>query len=428
MRKAWIIGLVVLVAVVVGAPITASAAPEAVTPTRETPRTPQVVQGALGRAGGRVRFSLEGGQLHFGHYDTSGQLGRGTYTMTFASNDSTCAKDGEATIAHGAARFVRSDGAVLSGTAQLVQICRTVAAPEALGVKLTHGTRELASASLTLVGSLAGTYATPSDSIGVESFDLSGESSVYHRVGYWTLSTSGVVHGFGGAPAIGNAPATATSAFTHIEPTNSGNGYWLVDTDGEVFAFGDAHWYGNAPPNVLFGSVVSSLSSTPTGHGYWLFTSRGRALPFGDAKFYGDMRNVALNGPVIGSVATPTGHGYYMVALDGGVFAFGDAKFRGSMGGQHLNQPVVGLVPTGDNSGYWLVAADGGVFAFHAPFLGSMGRVPLARPVIGLARYGAGYMMVAQDGGIFDFSEEPFFGSLGGSPFTEFTIGAAAIS
>ena len=98
------------------------------------------------------------------------------------------------------------------------------------------------------------------------------------------------------------------------------------------------------------------------------------------------------------------------------------------MGGQHLNQPVVGLVPTGDNSGYWLVAADGGVFAFHAPFLGSMGRVPLARPVIGLARYGAGYMMVAQDGGIFDFSEEPFFGSLGGSPFTEFTIGAAAIS
>jgi hypothetical protein len=158
-----------------------------------------------------------------------------------------------------------------------------------------------------------------------------------------------------------------------------------------------------------------------------LFTSRGRALPFGDAKFYGDLRDVSLNGPVIGSVATPTGGGYYMVAADGGVFTFGDATFRGSTGGRHINQPVIGLVPTANRTGYWLVAADGGVFAFDAPFLGSMGRVPLARPIIGMVGYGSGYMMVAQDGGIFDFSDQPFFGSLGGSPFTDVTSGAAAI-
>lgn len=116
-----------------------------------------------------------------------------------------------------------------------------------------------------------------------------------------------------------------------------------------------------------------------------------------------------------------------MVALDGGVFTFGDAKFRGSMGSTPLNQPVVGLVPTESNTGYWLVAADGGVFAFNAPFLGSMGHTRLARPVIGMVRYGNGYMMVGQDGGIFDFSKEPFFGSLGGSRSTDFTISAALI-
>ena len=97
------------------------------------------------------------------------------------------------------------------------------------------------------------------------------------------------------------------------------------------------------------------------------------------------------------------------------------------MGGVHLNQPVVGLVPTADNAGYWLVAADGGVFAFRAPFLGSMGGVRLARPIIGMVRYGEGYMMVAQDGGIFNFSSRPFFGSLGGSSLGGSIVAAAAV-
>src|SRR5439155_23025009 len=101
---------------------------------------------------------------------------------------------------------------------------------------------------------------------------------------------------------------------------------------------------------------------------------------FGHARFLGDVSALTLNGPVLDSVVTPSGQGYYMVASDGGIFAFGDAHFAGSMGGQHLNAPVQSLVPDGDGSGYWLVASDGGIFAFDAPFKGSMGGKPLAKP------------------------------------------------
>ena len=421
MHRAWIAGLIaVTVSAIVGAPMEASALP-----AHPTPLAPAIEQLQSGTAGGTASFNLEGGESHSGHYQANGQLGHGTYSLRFGRDPKTlCPKS-----AHGTARFVRSDGAVLSGTAILSVSadCSHGPVPEAFVVNLTHGSRDLQSASLSLAGTMAGEYISLGIAIGVESFVLSGASYAHQRVGYWMLSTSGAVRAFGGAGSLGDAPTGRSLSFTHVEPTPYGRGYWLVDTDGQVLAFGDARWYGNAQPLALFGAVVTSLSATPSGHGYWLFTSRGRALPFGDAKFYGDLRNVALNGPVIGSVATPTGHGYYMVANDGGVFTFGDAKFRGSMGGQPLSQPVVGLVPTSDNAGYWLVAADGGIFAFRAPFLGSMGNVPLARPVIGMVRYGAGYMMVAQDGGIFDFSQQPFFGSLGGTPFTELTTGAAAI-
>ena len=124
----------------------------------------------------------------------------------------------------------------------------------------------------------------------------------------------------------------------------------------------------------------------------------------------------ALNGPVVGSIATATGRGYYMVATDGGIFSFGDARFHGSMGNRRLNKPVNGLVPTSDGKGYWLVASDGGIFAFNAPFRGSMGGRQLNKPVIGMVRYGKGYLMVASDGGIFSFSNLAFVGSLGNAP------------
>jgi hypothetical protein len=234
--------------------------------------------------------------------------------------------------------------------------------------------------------------------------------------GYWMLSRTGTVYGFGSALGLGNLPAGAGPA-ADLEPTPSGDGYWIATEHGSVVGFGDAVAAGSVPATTLrAGERVTAISATASGHGYWLFTSLGRVFAFGDAVHYGDMASVTLNGPIVGSTVTPSGHGYWMVGADGGIFTFGDAAFSGSTGNLSLNQPIVGLASDDDGNGYRLVGADGGIFAFDASFRGSMGGTSLNRPVIGAVAFGDGYLMVGADGGIFAFADEEFFGSLGSNP------------
>jgi type VII secretion-associated serine protease mycosin len=230
--------------------------------------------------------------------------------------------------------------------------------------------------------------------------------------GYWMLGRTGHVYNFGSVLGYGG-PSTASA--TDIEPTPSGFGYWTVDANGHVGAYGDAGFHGDASGK-LVGEFVTGISRTATGRGYWLFTTRGRVFPFGDAHFYGDLRAKHLNGPILDSVATPTGHGYYMVGSDGGVFTFGDAVYKGSTGGLHIPEPIRTLVPDPGHVGYWLVGVDGSVYPFAAPFRGSMRGRQLNKPIVGMVSFGDGYLMVAADGGIFNFSNKPYFGSLGGDP------------
>ena len=120
--------------------------------------------------------------------------------------------------------------------------------------------------------------------------------------------------------------------------------------------------------------------------------------------------------------------GYWTAAADGGVFSFGLAKFLGSMGGLPLDRPIVGLAATPSGNGYWLVASDGGIFSFgDARFFGSTGGTPLDKPVVGMAPTpsGNGYWLVASDGGIFSYGDARFFGSTGGTPLDKPVVGMA---
>jgi plastocyanin len=120
--------------------------------------------------------------------------------------------------------------------------------------------------------------------------------------------------------------------------------------------------------------------------------------------------------------------GYHNLASDGGIFTHGHTDFLGSMGAIPLNKPVVGGQGTPDQQGYYEVASDGGIFTFgDAKFRGSMGDKPLNKPVVGMGVTpdGGGYYEVASDGGIFTFGDAQFMGSMGDKALNKPVVGMA---
>ncbi|MEO1060795.1 MAG: esterase-like activity of phytase family protein [Actinomycetota bacterium] len=248
--------------------------------------------------------------------------------------------------------------------------------------------------------------------------------------GYWIITETGAVTGFGDAPALGDQITLPEGAVVvDIEANASGTGAWILDSLGNVYNLGDAAEVG--PVSLLglsAGESLAAIAPRPQGDGAWVATDRGRLIALGNAPVLGGVETVALNAPIVDAVSTASGDGVYLAAPDGGIFAIGDAVFRGSMGGTPLNQPVVSMAVDPDGEGYWLFASDGGVFAFEAPFLGSMGGTPLNGPIFEGVSYGDGYVLVGTDGGVFNFSGEPFEGSLGADPPGDSVVGIAAFA
>ena len=118
-----------------------------------------------------------------------------------------------------------------------------------------------------------------------------------------------------------------------------------------------------------------------------------------------------------------------MVASDGGIFTFGDARFLGSLGSLKLAKPIVAMASTASGHGYWLAASDGGIFTFgDAPFLGSLGALELTQPIVSMSVTPdrRGYWLGASDGGVFTFGDAPFMGSLGYLKLVRPVVGMAA--
>ncbi len=248
---------------------------------------------------------------------------------------------------------------------------------------------------------------------GPVSVGLSGTGSI----GYYQVSSNGVVANFGDAAYWGDASDLPLNhPIVGIAQTGDDGGYWLVASDGGIFNYGDAGFFGSAGSLPLNKPIVG-MASTHDGGGYWLVASDGGIFDYGNAPFYGSTGSMHLNQPIVGMAATPDGGGYWLVASDGGIFAYGDANFYGSRGGQPLNKPIVGMAATPDGGGYWLVASDGGIFSYgDARFYGSTGALHLNAPINGMAVMpdGGGYWFTASDGGLFDYGDAPFAGSSGG--------------
>jgi len=209
----------------------------------------------------------------------------------------------------------------------------------------------------------------------VSGADIVGIARQTTGSGYWTVSSSGIVRGFNGAPFLGDLNGLALDKpIVGIAADQDGYGYYLVGADGGIFSF--------------------------------------------QATFYGSTGGITLSKPVVGIAADQDGAGYYLVASDGGIFAF-QATFYGSTGGIPLNKPVVSMAADPDGIGYWLVASDGGIFAYQAQFQGSLGGVLLDAPIIGMAAPSTnGYWLLGEDGGVFSINV-PFYGSgVGYRPMT----------
>ncbi len=247
--------------------------------------------------------------------------------------------------------------------------------------------------------------------------------------GYWLTGSDGGVFAFGGAQFYGSTGAIPLAQpIVGMTTTPDSQGYWFVARDGGIFAYGDATFAG-AVPSVASVDDVVGMAACPTG-GYWVAAADGRVWAFGGAPAFPSLGTYGVHvDDVVGIAASAGGGGFYLVAADGGIYAYGDAGFHGSMGGVPLNRPVVGLAVDPATGGYWEVAADGGIFAFDAPYLGSTGDIDLARPIVGITPdpSGKGYWFVASDGGVFGEGKSSYQGSLPGIGVTP-TAGMVAMA
>lgn len=285
-----------------------------------------------------------------------------------------------------------------------------------------------------LSAGLATLLVTPVDAVGTPQ----GGSS------YWMVGKGGSVYAFGSMKSCGHPRVVPQygSSVVDIVATPDGQGYWTLNSQGVVEFFACAsmpradrvrymHETIQLTEIGADGGSPVSISPSPDGSGMFVFTDIGHVFAYGNARWHwsGDLSHTAIDAYIVGGAVTPSGRGYYIVEADGDVFTFGDARFHGSLGGVPLNKPVVGMILTPDGRGYWLTAADGGVFAFgDATFYGSLAGKQLNRPIVGIAASpsGRGYVLVASDGGVFTFGDATFHGSLGANrpaqPITSISV------
>jgi len=206
-------------------------------------------QGAGGPMAGVYRADIDGVISDTGKYAGIGQLGFGTYVMG--------GQDGDPVT------FTRADHMMMTGTMHVEPCLPTYSCWD---VELT-GTQDITHASIMLTGRYSAPV--PNDdcaqlhlSCGFTHWQAVSTLTVVQRTGYVVVSSSGVVHAFGG---IDGYHSTLSRSVTDLAIKPTRHGYWVVNAAGDVFAFGGAHRYGNANPSTFSAfEVVTSIASTPS--------------------------------------------------------------------------------------------------------------------------------------------------------------------
>jgi hypothetical protein len=82
---------------------------------------------------------------------------------------------------------------------------------------------------------------------------------------------------------------------------------------------------------------------------------------------------------------------------------------------QHpVQSPPVAIIVCA-TGGYWIVTAEGGTYAFGgAPFLGSLGGIPLSAPILSGSSTpsGRGLYLLGQDGAVYAWGDAKYAGRL----------------
>jgi len=157
------------------------------------------------------------------------------------------------------------------------------------------------------------------------------------------VGADGGVFNFGGAGYLGSAyskgytglggPNPLPGKAVGIAATPDGHGYWVLTASGTVLGFGDATSYGDLAGSHLLSAPLVGIVPSPTGRGYWLIAADGRAYGFGDAASLG-----SATGTAVGAIAGDGGYG--IILEDGQVVGFGGAP----------SAPALGSATTGHGS------------------------------------------------------------------------------
>lgn len=187
--------------------------------------------------------------------------------------------------------------------------------------------------------------------------------------GMYAVTRRGRIETIGGARHYGELVSPADTVAMEVTPSHQG--YWIVTESGHVVGFGDANDLGPQQDTTVTSPIVAFA---PTGSsGGWLVTAKGEIVPVGNAPDHGDViGQVGAGDQVVGIVADQRSSGYWVVTRGGHIIEAGGAaaepdaaKCQSQPGSQ---PPFTGAVADPDPSSrapLWIYSANGGICGFN---------------------------------------------------------------